>query len=117
MREGDGSARVNVTLRGASHPLADVSITTSSLTAASEYQREKGREREGGREGEGEKGGGVRERDVGKTFMLLGSTVYILQQLLHTSCGFMVTFAGLCSKNLQSRLIHLNFGHIQWPSC
>ena len=85
VREGDGSARVNITLRGASHPLADVSITTSSLTAASEYQRE-----------EGERGGSERERDVGKIFMLLGFTVYILEQLLLTSCGFMVAFASLC---------------------
>ena len=45
MREGDGSARVNITLRGASHPSAVVSITTSSLTATSE-ERERERERE-----------------------------------------------------------------------
>ena len=55
VREGDGNARVNITLRGASHPLANVSITTSSLTAASEYQRERERER-------GRGGGGKRER-------------------------------------------------------
>ena len=59
MREGDGSARVNVTLRGASHPLADVFITTSSLTATSKYMPEREGEREGGRErGRGREGGG-----------------------------------------------------------
>jgi hypothetical protein len=96
VREGDGSARINVTLRGASHPLADVAITTTSLTATSEYQRERERERERERKRE-------KFECVGKTCMLLGVTVYILQQLLHTSCGFMATFASLCSSNLQSR--------------
>ena len=112
VREGDGSARVNITLRGASHPLANVSITTSSLTAASEYQRE--RERERGREGGEREKEGERERERERCWESIhASGVYSV----HTRAAvahFMWFYGDLCQPLFKKPSKQINPPQL-WP--